>query len=80
VSEESTSYGSVAWGRQLGGDREPNWLGDVDSHVRAYPERLAEARRYFAEIPFDSLTVVKTGPDKVLLADAEGTEYRSVGL
>jgi hypothetical protein len=40
----------------------------------------AEARRYFSEIPFDSLTVVRTGPDKFLLIDAEGTEYRSVGF
>jgi hypothetical protein len=40
----------------------------------------AEARRYFSEIPFDSLTVVRTGPDKFLLIDADGTEYRSVGF
>ena len=44
------------------------------------PVRLAEARRYFREIPFDSLTVVKTGPDKFLLVDAEGREYRIVGF
>jgi hypothetical protein len=80
VKEESTTYDSVAWGRQLGGEREANWLGDLDSHTRAYPERVAQARQYFTENPFDSLTVVKTGPDKFLLADAEGTEYRSVGF
>jgi hypothetical protein len=57
----------------------PNWLGDLDSHARAYPERLAHARRYFTEMPFDSLTVVKTGPDRFSFIDAEGTEYRTVG-
>jgi hypothetical protein len=80
MSRESTSYDSVAWGRQLGDDHPPNWLGDLDSHTRAYPERLAQARRYFAEIPFDSLSIVKTGPDRFSFFDAEGTELRSVGF
>jgi hypothetical protein len=40
----------------------------------------AEVRRYFSEIAFDSLTVVRTGPNKFLFIDAEGTEYRSVGF
>jgi hypothetical protein len=80
VKEESTTYDSVAWGRQLGGEREANWLGDLDSHTRAYPERVAQARQYFTENPFDSLTVVKTGPDRFSLVDAEGTELLSAGF
>jgi hypothetical protein len=39
-------------------------------------ERLAEARRYFTEIPFDSLAVVRMRPDKYIFRDAAGVEYR----
>jgi hypothetical protein len=75
---EEPTYG--AYGRRLDDDHGPDWLGDVDSHLIAYPERVAQARRYFSEIPFDSLTVVKTGPDRFSFFDAEGTEVRSVGF
>ncbi len=80
MSKESSSYDSVAWGRKLGAEREPNWLGDLDSHARAWPDRVAQARRHYTEIPFDDLTVVQTGPDKWLLVDADGVEFRPVGF
>jgi hypothetical protein len=76
MKQESTAY--PAYGRRLDDDHGPNWLGDLDSHARAYPERVAQARRYFPEIPFDELTVVQTGPDRFSFIDAEGTELRSV--
>jgi hypothetical protein len=43
-------------------------------------DRVAEARRYFTEIPFDSLAVVRSGPDKYIFRDAEGSEYRLAGF
>jgi hypothetical protein len=79
MSEES-AYDAVAWGRKVSADRDPNWLGDTNSHRRAHPERVEEARLHFREIPFDSLTVVRTGADKYSLIDPEGVEYRSVGF
>ena len=79
MSKESTSsYDSVAWGGQLE-QRPADWLGDVDSHRAATDARVAQARRYFREIPFDSLKVVQTGPDRYSLFDPDGTEYRVVG-
>ena len=73
-------YDNVAWGGKLSAEREPNWLGDLDSHARAWPDRVAQARRHFPEIPFDSLTVTRTGPDSYLLTDDAGTQFRSVGF
>jgi hypothetical protein len=75
-----SAYDAVAWGRKLVADRDPNWLGDTNSHRRAHPERVEEARLHFREIPFDSLTVVRTGADKYSLIDPDGVEYRAVGL
>lgn len=72
-------YGAGARGGKVGGDREPGWLGDIDVHARAWPKRVAEARRHYTEIPFDSLTVVETGIDRFSLFDADGAELRVVG-
>jgi hypothetical protein len=73
------AYDSVAWGRQLD-KRDPDWLGDVDSHARAWPRRLAQARMYYKELDLQDFDVRQTGPDRFSLVDkATGLEYRPVG-
>ena len=72
-------YDGVVGGK-LGDQRPDDWLGDVDSHARAGPRRVAQARQHYTEIDFDSLTVARTGPDKFVLTDGDGTEYRAVGF
>jgi hypothetical protein len=62
-------------------DRPANWLGDLQSDRRAWPERHAQARLYFTEARFEDFDVVQTRPDKFVLTDkATGVEYRPVGF
>jgi hypothetical protein len=74
-----SAYDGVAWGGKVNDDRDPSWLGDVNVHRLAHPKRVAEARRHWPEIPFASLTVVRTGADRYSLFDPNGTEYRAIG-
>ena len=46
-----TIYGGDVGGRQIGGDRPANHLGDVDSHMLATPERVKNARLFWPERP-----------------------------
>jgi hypothetical protein len=43
-----TVYGDV-YGKQLSNDKPPDWLGDVDSHLAATPDRVRLARLHWPE-------------------------------
>jgi hypothetical protein len=42
--------------------------------------RLEEARRYYKQIAFSSLSVVESAPGKLLFTDADGVQYRTASI
>jgi hypothetical protein len=49
MSAEQPWFGIASYGGQIGNDRPPNHLADLDSHMAATPERVEAARLYWPE-------------------------------
>ena len=65
----SEAHAYPARGAVVPADHPEDWVGDVDSHRIAYPDRVERAKEFFPQAPFEDFQIEQTGLDRFRLID-----------